>query len=217
MAIIATASSQEKRELIPAGTYLARCYSMTHIGTTPEVIQGTVKELNKVRVGWELPTELKVFKEENGEQPLVISKEYTLSLSEKANLRIMLDSWRGVKFTEEQAQSFDITKLLGVACLINIIHNPSKSDPTKIYEEVKSITPLMRGQICPPQINPTFEFNYTDKFSWEVFDKFPNFIKEKMMKSKEFASLPARNVELNQPSNHDLVLASEQDGDQPPF
>ena len=87
MAINAT-NNGTKRELIPSGNYVARCYQMIEIGTVNEVIQGTQKQLHKVRIGWELPTELKVFKEENGEQPLVISKDYTLSLNEKSNLRI---------------------------------------------------------------------------------------------------------------------------------
>ena len=77
-------------------------------------------------MGWELPTEIKVFKDENGEQPCVISKEYTLSMAEKANLRIAFKIMAVKIFTEDEAKSFDITKLLGVPCMINIIHKTSK-------------------------------------------------------------------------------------------
>ena len=74
-----TAKNESKpRELIPAGNYIARCYQMLQIGTVEEEYKGEKKMQEKVRISWELPTELKVFKEENGEQPLVISKEYTL-------------------------------------------------------------------------------------------------------------------------------------------
>ena len=140
MPITAT-NTQTQREPIPAGNYIARCYQMIEIGTVKETILGKDRISPKVRIGWELPTELKVFKEENGEQPCVISKEYTLSMAEKANLRIALKSWRGKDFTEDEAKSFDITKLLGVPCMINIIHKPSK-DGLKIYEEISGITPL---------------------------------------------------------------------------
>ena len=108
MAIIATSNGGTSHEPIPSGSYPARCYSMIHLGTIEENILGTVKKLNKVRITWELPTELKVFKEENGEQPHVISKEFTLSLHEKATLRNFLKNWRGKDFTEDEAKAFDI-------------------------------------------------------------------------------------------------------------
>ena len=110
MAIIATSNGGTSYEPIPSGSYPARCYSMIHLGTIEENILGTVKKLNKVRITWELPTELKVFKEENGEQPHVISKEFTLSLHEKATLRNFLKNWRGKDFTEDEAKAFDIEK-----------------------------------------------------------------------------------------------------------
>src|SRR5688572_13638566 len=100
------------RELIPAGNYLARCFQMIEVGTVTENVMGKQVIAKKVRIGWELPTELKVFNPEKGEQPLAISKEYTLSMNEKSNLRKDLKSWRGKDFTEEEAKCFDITKLI---------------------------------------------------------------------------------------------------------
>jgi len=185
MPITAT-NTQTQREPIPAGNYIARCYQMIEIGTVKETILGKDKISPKVRIGWELPTELKVFKEENGEQPCVISKEYTLSMAEKANLRIALKSWRGKDFTEDEAKSFDITKLLGVPCMINIIHKPSK-DGLKIYEEISGITPLPKGIDCPPQFNKTLLLSY-DSFDIDVFNKLPDFIRNKMMGSLEYAA-----------------------------
>ena len=160
MAINATNSGSAPREPIPAGNYIARCYQMIQIGNVEEIILGEKKILNKVRIGWELPLELKVFSEERGEQPLVISKEFTLSLHEKSNLRATLKSWRGKDFTEKEAESFDITKLLGVQCMLNIIHKPGTKDPGKVYEQIAGITPMPKGVTCPAQINPTFVLSY---------------------------------------------------------
>ena len=56
---------------VEAGNYVARCYSMVHIGTISDEYKGEKKEASKVRLTFELPTETKVFKEENGEQPYV--------------------------------------------------------------------------------------------------------------------------------------------------
>lgn len=188
MAINATNNGQP-RELIPAGNYVARCYQMIHIGTVEEVIQGTPKILNKVRIGWELPTETKVFKEENGEQPRVISKEFTLSMNEKSNLRKVLASWRGKDFTEAEAKSFDITKLIGAPCMLNLIHKPSK-DGTKTYEEISSITPMPKGFECPAQVNVTQIWDY-DNPDMELFRHLPDFITDKIKKSLEWVAVEA--------------------------
>ena len=142
MAIIASNNGGTSYEPIASGSYAARCYSMIHIGTIEENIMGTNKKLNKVRITWELPTELKVFKEENGEQPQVISKEFTLSLHEKATLRNFLKNWRGKDFTDDEAKAFDIEKLVGAPCMINITHKLSK-DGNKTYAEIGSISPIV--------------------------------------------------------------------------
>jgi hypothetical protein len=180
-----------QRELIPAGNYVARCYQMLHIGTIEELILGEKKILNKVRIGWELPTETKVFDEAKGEQLYVISKEFTLSLNEKANLRKLLASWRGKDFSEDDARSFDITKLLGVPCMLNIIHKPSK-DGTKTYQEVGSVSPMPKGMKCPEQVNKTSVLDY-DNFDFALLESLPDFIKTKVKSSLEYAKLQQPN------------------------
>lgn len=180
--IEATASSTDFKP-VDAGTYVARCYSMVHIGTIEQEYMGEIKEMNKVRISWELPTELKVFKEEKGEQPQSVSKEFTLSMHEKANLRKFLESWRGKGFTEEEAKKFDVTKLLGKSCMISIIHKTSKQG--KIYAEISSISTLPKGMTCPEQINPSFEFTFTP-YTPEKFEVLSDWLKDKIKTSKEY-------------------------------
>lgn len=192
MAILATTTTTQ-RELIPTGNYVARCYQMIELGTISETINGKTKILKKVRIGWELPEEMKVFNEELGPQPRVISKEYTLSMYEKSSLRKDLKSWRGRDFTNEEAESFDITKLLGAPCMINIIHKPGSKDPSKMYEEISGITSVPKSTVVPPQINPTFLLEY-DSFDLDKYNKLPDFIKGKMKDSLEFAAMQTPNA-----------------------
>lgn len=182
--IIATDKSTP-RELIPQGNYIARCYQMIQIGTVTDTINGTATTAPKIRIGWELPEELKTFNQERGEQPLVISTEYTLSLNSKANLRKTLASWRGKDFTTEEAKGFDVTKLLGVPCMLNIIHKPGVADPTKVYEKIASISPLPKGVKCPKQINETFVLTFDD-WNDSLFNSLPDFIRERIKSSAEF-------------------------------
>jgi hypothetical protein len=200
MSILATNTSTP-RELIPAGNYIARCYQMIQLGTIQENINGEIKKLHKVRIGWELPTETKVFKEENGEQPFVISQEYTLSLSENANLRKMLASWRGKDFTEDEAKAFDITKLLGVPCMLNVIHKKSKAGND--YQTIASVTPMPKGVPCPESINKIQVLSF-DKFDMDFFMSLPDFIKDKITSSDEYkARVTPNEVETHSDNSVD--------------
>ena len=182
MSIVAEKNSTP-RTLAPAGNHIARCYSMIHIGTVDTDYMGELKQLNKVQITWELPNELHVFKEENGEQPFVISKEYTLSMHEKANLRKDLESWRGKGFTEMEAESFDITNLLSIPCMLNVIHKTSQKGND--YATVSGITPVPKGLDCPEQINPSFEFNFFEEFG--NLEKLPEWLRDKIKKTPEYA------------------------------
>lgn len=212
MAITAKKGEGFERELIPAGNYVARCYKMIEIGTIPTEYMGVPKMTHKVRIGWELPTELKVFKEEYGEQPMVIEKEYTLSLADKATLRNDLQSWRGKAFTEQEAEAFDITKLIGVPCMLNIIHVQGKKDATKTYRAIGSISPMPKGLECPPQINSSFVFDF-ENFNQEKFNSLPEFIKDSIIKSEEYLALSNITPDAFEPA----VNYKEEEHDDLPF
>ena len=209
MAIMA-GSNSTPRELIEAGMHVARCYKIIQIGTVTENFKGENKLMQKVRIGWEFPTLLKVFDEAKGPQPLVFDKEYTLSLKDKANLRIMLTSWRGKAFTEDEAKAFDITKLIGAPCLLNLTHKPSKADVTKIYEEISSVSPLMKGTVCPPQISKSFVLSY-DEFNETLFETLPDFIKDKMKGSAEYKAFKNKANNTFVDAGGQLVAAGEID------
>jgi len=195
MAIIAKNNGGGDYTPMESGMYVARCVQMVQIGTITELINGESKTLHKVRLGFEFPTELKIFKEENGEQPFFLSKEYTLSFHEKATLRQHLETWRGKKFTDLEAKSFDITKLLNVPCTINVVHKESKIG--KVYAEIGSISPLMKGTLCPEQINPTEVLSY-DNFDNTLFESLPEFLRKKIESSVEYQELAnSRALENN--------------------
>jgi hypothetical protein len=189
MAIIAKSTGEStQRELIPAGTYVARCYSVVHLGHVTQKYMGEEKVVDLVRFTWELPTELKCFNQDKGMQPCAISKEMTFSLNEKSNLRAMLNAWRGKALTEEEAKAFDLAKLIGAPCMINLIHQPSKSNPERVYERIAAVMPMMKGMTCPPQHNPSMEFSVLD-FDRDKFMSLPAFLQEMITDSKEYKAM----------------------------
>jgi hypothetical protein len=210
MAIIAESKgSGADYSPMDSGVYVARCFAMLQLGTLEETINGEKKSLHKVRLSFEFPLEKKAFKAGEEEKPFVLSKEYTLSFNEKATLRIHLSQWRGKAFTDEEAARFDITKLLGVPCTINVIHKVGKSNG-KTYAEIGSISPVMKGTVCPEQINPTQLLSY-DNFDWELFESLPSFLKDKIITTPEFKLLKAPAAKIQE------VTVEATDDDQPPF
>ncbi len=187
MKIIARAPENKERILVPEGNHVARCIQMIHTGTISVSYADGDKQQDKVRIGWELPNEKAIFDKEKGEQPFVISKNYTLSMfkdgSRSSALVKDLQSWRGRSFTEEELKEFDIVKVLGAPCLLNIVHETSKKGEK--FAKVESIATLPKGMECPPQVNPTVLYSVLEH-DQEVFDTLPKFLQEVIMGSKEW-------------------------------
>ena len=115
----------------PEGLHQAVCVDVHDMG-----LQKTQwGEKQKVLLVWQIEE----VNEETGKR-FDVRNFYTLSLSEKAYLRRDLECWRGRKFTEEELQGFDLEKLLGVNCQLQIVHN--LSDEGKTYANVQAIVPF---------------------------------------------------------------------------
>jgi hypothetical protein len=188
MSIFAKKPEQTEFVKVEPGTYMARCFSMIEIGHIDTEYNGEKKKQHKVMLTWELPDELAVFNEEKGPEPFAVSKTYTLSMHEKSTLRKDLESWRGKGFTELEAAKFDITKLMGVPCLLTVTHQPGKQDPTKVYVTVTAISRLMKNQVCPNPVNPTKVLSFDD-FDWKVYESLSDYTKERIKQSDEFKAL----------------------------
>lgn len=150
MALIAK-STGESFELAPTGNQQAVCAFVCDIGTHKSTYQGKELERHQVVVCWELAE--KMTKGEYAGKPFMLSKFYTLSLNEKASLRHDLDAWRGIAFTPEELKGFDLEKIIGANCLLNIIES-DRQDGSK-GRKIASISPLIKGMPKLTTINTT--------------------------------------------------------------
>lgn len=144
----ATATEFEKFPLPEEGTIQAVCAGIWDIGlqTTPFVDErtGQPKVQHKVVIAWELNQLIDAPESEYHGKPYMLSKTYTLSLNEKANLRHDLESWRGKPFTDDEVRNgIDLSKLYGVNCLVGVAHK-AKSNGEKIAV-ITSILPPLKG------------------------------------------------------------------------
>lgn len=191
--IKATNKKGAEVEPIEAGSYPARVYQMIEIGTVAG-FQGSLQP--KVRIGFELPTELHVFDEKKGEQPRVISQDYTLSFHEKAKLRKVIEACDPKALgTDEDGfmEEFDVETLVGKPLLITVAQKPKKEGGA--YAFIDNCTRLPKGMSCPAPVNPPSVLSY-DKWKDEVFEKLPDFIKDKMKTSPEYQALKGTGPEI---------------------
>ena len=144
---------------IPEGLHHAICYGLYDIGTQHFNIKGKEQAKHQVIIQWELP-DIRIDIDKNDTMvnlPRAISKKYNLSLHEKANLRKDLKTWRGKDFTPTELEWFDITKLLGVNCELQIIWD-IKGD--KKYANVENVLPWREAKTEPE--NETRFFSFED-------------------------------------------------------
>lgn len=167
MALMVSDTGGGDFKLVPQGTHIAVCFLVADIGLQ-ETSFGTKR---KVILGWELPEETVMI--EGEEKPMIIYQNYTASLSEKANLRQDLESWRGRAFTQEELAGFDLFNVLGHPCMVSVIHNESQG---KTFANVKGVTSLPKGMNKP---KPSRTVKYSDD-DMDQFGELPEWIQKKI-------------------------------------
>lgn len=193
MAFIATDSGGGGTfKRVPPGAYIGRCYSLIDLGTQLTSGQFGEKMQHKIRIGWELfgedETGAPLTIEVDGKMmPMTISKTYTVSLHEKASLRKELAAWRGRDFTEEEARGFDVSKLLGAYCMVNVTSSESNG---KTYSNVAGLTPLpgalKNAKPAPVHEHVVFDL---DKPDMAVFGGFHEKLQDAIKRSPEWARM----------------------------
>jgi hypothetical protein len=190
--MIVTGSNSERKQfqIAPAGTHLARLYRIIDLGTQMREYEGKVNMLRKAKFFWELHGEDGTGKPllTTEGKPLIQSKEYTMSLGEKANLRRDLEAWRGKAFTEDELKGFDLKNVLGQFCMVNISHR-EKGDMT--YADLKGVSAvpsIYKRAGLPEGINSAVMFSL-DNFDEQLFDSLSDNIKETIRKSPEYRAL----------------------------
>lgn len=196
--IIAKSGSDTPRyPSVSAGVHKARCIKVIELGTQKNDYQGQISWKRTVLLIWEVPEEL------DGEgKAMTISKFYNLSLHEKSTLSHDLTSWRGRAFTETEKQSFDVSKLCGVPCTLNVIEKNGKA-------RISSVMPLAKGDKVAEQVYPSVMFSITDfqEGKKEVFNQLSEGIRNMILRSRELQDM---NQDLGDGGNgSDLNVGDE--------
>lgn len=118
----------------PEGLWHAVCVDVVDLGE----IETKFGLKHKVDIWWQIDQ----VNPDNG-KPFGVRSRFTASLHEKALLRQTLETWRGRKFTPEELRGFDLEKLIGANCQVQIQHETS--DDGRTYANIKAVVPPPRG------------------------------------------------------------------------
>lgn len=131
----------------PEGLHCAVCCDVVDLGE----VQTEWGMKNRVRLIFQLA----IFKEDGVEEELnhdfdpprrfEVRRDFGLSLSEKSALRPFLESWRAKRFSPAELEGFDLERLVGVSCQLQLIHNITEQGKT--FANIQAAVPLGRGQL----------------------------------------------------------------------
>jgi hypothetical protein len=169
VAIMVSGKSEGGFRGLEPGIYKGRCDLIADLGTQ----ETKFGDKHKIYIRYTVPDQ--VVETSEGEKfQMSIGSTFTASLSKKANLRKMLEAWRGRPFTEEELAGFDLSKLLGVPATLVV------SSYLKDGEERSSLENVLR---CKDEVGElirkpaSFGLDSSDA----ELDEAPPWIKEKIL------------------------------------
>lgn len=164
-------------KLLPAGSHAAVCTMVADLGLQNGAYMGKPKLQHKVYIRFQVPAE-RIEWEKDGkkhEGPMSIGKTYTASLSEKANLRKDLESWRSRQFTAAELKGFELFNILAKPCLISVVHDTGEDGKTRAY--IQTISALPKGMDAPKHEGDLLKY---DADNTAEHDKLPEWIRKKI-------------------------------------
>jgi hypothetical protein len=180
-----TIPREREREIAPAGSHDAVCYTIVDLGTqsTP---YGAKRQLY---VAWELPQELN-----SRGKPFAVGKFYNLTGDARGALRQDLESWFGRVFDQGELEELDLlTELIGRTGTIGLVHNTGQNGQPRAA--VTSIMLPRRGTVERAQtVTAPIKFGIEDGFDRNAYDALPEWLRNIVARSPEYQSAVAPEI-----------------------
>lgn len=180
-------AKQSEFEKVPPGTHFAFCTRLIDLGFHEATYaDGNKSVTRKVFISFEVPEAL----HSTTGKPLAVDLQLTNSLSKKAALRGLLESWRGKPFTKEELDGFELTSIVGQPCQVSVVHNEGKEG--RSYANINAILGLtkmhreaMKTGALPKAPEAEILVYVRDAHDQGTFDKLPKFLQDKILASVE--------------------------------
>ena len=158
----------------------------THIALVTQVLDWGTQEdsfgsRRKVELVFELPEETHVFNEDKGEQPLIVTRKFALTISKGSALKKAIEGIIGGKLDDDE---YDLEELLGKACQISL--DIVEKDGYKNVE-ILSYMPLSKSD-SKRKFKPAGDLLLLDldNFDEEVFASLPEWKQTKIADTEEY-------------------------------
>jgi hypothetical protein len=133
----AKASNSTSFRPCPEGVTQGVLVDIIDLGLITSTYDGEERTSPKVNFVWQMDE-----RKDDGTRFLVFQR-FTLSLHPKASLRKVVETLRGSKFTNEEAESgYELDELKGSNALLTIVQN---SVGDRVYANVGGVAPLMKN------------------------------------------------------------------------
>lgn len=181
MPIKAPKSKEFEYEPVPEDNHIGICYAVVDLGFHENDYMGNVTTQRKLRLSWILPNTA-MEKGDLAGKPFSVSKEYTFSMTPKANLFKDMRNWIGAKLSDTELQEIDFEGLLGVPAMVNVVHKESQRG--NIYAVVAGVSRVPKGIEVPaleeiPDIEP-LTFSLESEAWEEELRVLPEWLQEKI-------------------------------------
>ena len=163
----------------PAGNHAARVCEVVFLGTVHTSFKNVEKDTPQIKIAFEVPSE----RREDGTPFIVGTMPLTASTNKKASFRKLVLGIIGT----EPGKEFESDQLIGKECLINVIHNASKSDPNVIYANITGASPLPKGMTVGPAVAEPLNFDVNTSPLSDI-EKLPEFIQKLICSTPEYAA-----------------------------
>lgn len=205
MSLIAKSEGNSNIKRLDDGVYTAISSMIIDLGIQRSERYG--KSSRKFIIVWNILNE---YVEVNGEQlPRVMSKEYTMSLGEKSNLRKDLQAWRGKQFTPEELEGFNLLNILNKGCQLQILNTENNG---KTYTNIVSIMALPKGTEIT-ELEKTVVFDTYDEKTWNSYIEIPKWMQERIKQcenlSEKGLDIFIKEYEENLPENIEIESKNE--------
>lgn len=178
-----------KRERVEEGTYMSRIGSVIDLGIQPQTDWKTgepTESKPRLLLTWELPTEFITIENDDGNSedfPRLISKEYTSSANERANIMKLIAVLK--------PKAMSAAELAGEPCMTSI--GSTVTGNAKVTSCVKAPS----GMDVPELSKPAIVFDF-DNPSKEAFMSFPDWIKNKILDAENYTGFADSWVETEE-------------------
>lgn len=158
-----SAKSESTWKQPETGNWPATCIRIIDLGTQEREYQGKTSYRRQSLIIWEIDGQV----DDQG-QPITISKAYTASLGDKANLRKDLESWRGRPFTSDELAGFDVKNLLGKPCLLNLIKVQGQKGEKVVIATISALPKGMPSPNAPVHAQYIYSLDDHDQAIWDT-------------------------------------------------